>query len=83
MAFALIVQWDTVRDAHEFAAAFLEYGEGRYGPPDVRTSAQASWSGPAGEVTFQRESNQTLWIQAPDAETAEVLRQMLSLPLRP
>ncbi len=83
VAFALVVQWDTMRDAHEFAAAFLDYGESRYGEPELRTSAQAIWSGEQGEIVFRRESNQTLWIQAPNHESLELMQQLMALPLRP
>jgi len=83
VAFALVVQWDTIRDAHEFTTAFLQYGKSRYGEPEARTSTQASWSGGQGETIFERKSNQTLWIQAPDRESLELMQELMALPLRP
>jgi hypothetical protein len=82
-AFVLISQWDTMRDAHEFFAAFLDYGLSRYGDPERPSSTSARWMVEDGISYFERVSNQTLWILAPDEQTLEVLQKAIPLPLRP
>ncbi|NOR89908.1 MAG: hypothetical protein GQ524_06605 [Anaerolineales bacterium] len=78
----LITQWDTMRDAHEFSAAFLDYGLSRYGDPERPSSTSAQWMVEDGISYFERVSNQTLWILAPDEHTLEVLQKAIPLPLR-
>ena len=81
-AFILITQWDTMRDAHEFYAAFLDYGLSRYGDPERPSSTSAQWIYEDGISYFERVSNQTIWILAPDEQTLEVLQKAIHLPLR-
>lgn len=81
-ALVLITQWDTMRDAHEFSAAFLDYGLGRYGDPERPSSTSARWIAEDGITYFERVSNQTIWIVAPDEYTLEVLQKAIPLPLR-
>ncbi len=78
----LITQWDTMRDAHEFYAAFLDYGLSRYGDPERPSSTSARWVDGDGISYFERVSNQTIWIMAPDEQTLEVLQKAIPLPLR-
>jgi hypothetical protein len=79
-AFVLVSQWDTMPDVHEFDAAFRDYGDSRFGEREVSSSYEASWLGEAGYVLFERLSNQTLWILAPEAEIGQALRQALPFP---
>jgi hypothetical protein len=79
-AFVLVSQWDTMQDVHEFDAAFRDYGDARFGAREISSSYKASWHGEAGYVLFERTSNQTLWILAPDAEIGQALRQAISFP---
>ena len=81
-ALVLITQWDTMRDAHEFSAAFLDYGLARYGDPERPSSTSARWMAEDGITYFERVSNQTIWIVAPDEYTLEVLQKAIPLPLR-
>jgi hypothetical protein len=81
-AFVMITQWDTMRDAHEFYAAFLDYGLSRYGEPERPSSTSAQWIYEDGVSYFERVSNQTIWILAPDEQTLEVLQKAIPLPLR-
>lgn len=81
-ALVLITQWDTMRDAHEFSAAFLDYGLARYGDPERPSSTSARWIAEDGITYFERVSNQTIWIVAPDEYTLEVLQKAIPLPLR-
>lgn len=66
--------WDTQADADEFAQAFREYGDQRFGEP--RTTPQdVCWS--AGELNcFYTSGQHTLWVMAPDQQT---LNAILSL----
>jgi hypothetical protein len=79
-ALVLVTQWDTIRDQHEFDAAFRSYADARFGERIASSTYEASWLGGAGYALFERASNQTLWILAPDDETGQALRQALTFP---
>lgn len=79
-AWVLLARWDTVRDAHEFSGAFRTYGESRFGP-SRRTGSALSWTIPEGVIILDVGNDQTLWIQAPDAQMAESLRTATRFPL--
>ena len=79
---ALITHWDTMRDAHEFAAAFQDYGLARFGDPEIYSTSSTKWFSEDGISYFERISNQTLWILAPDEQSLEVLQKAILLPLR-
>ena len=77
----LVTQWDTIKDVHEFRAAFIDYLEARFGEQTSTSSYVNVWDLAEAYVYFERNSNQTLWILAPDSDTADVLRQAVSLPV--
>lgn len=79
-AWLLLTRWDTVRDAHEFSGAFRTYGENRFGP-SKRIGSSLSWTIPQGVVILDVGNDQTLWIQAPDAQMADALRTATHFPL--
>jgi len=81
-ALALITQWDTMRDAHEFSAAFQDYGLARFGDPENSSTTSATWIYEDGISFFERVSNQTLWILAPDEQMLEILQKAIPLPVR-
>ncbi len=81
-ALVLIAQWDTMRDAHEFSAAFHDYGLARFGDPEFSSTTSRQWAYENGISYFERVSNQTLWILAPDEQTLEVLQKAIPLPVR-
>ncbi|TET97134.1 MAG: hypothetical protein E3J30_09810 [Anaerolineales bacterium] len=81
-ALVLITQWDTMRDAHEFSAAFHDYGLSRFGDPEISSITSAQWAYENGISYFERVSNQTLWILAPNEQTLEVLQKAIPLPVR-
>jgi hypothetical protein len=64
----LLSTWDTPEDADEFAAAFRDYVNGRFG-----LSADDTWQGSDGLHAFYQEGVSTAWVLAPDAKTAEEL----------
>lgn len=78
----LVTQWDTMRDVHEFYSVFREYGDARFGDRTSSSTYSTTWVGDMGYALLERSSNQTLWILAPDAETAERLREALTFPVR-
>lgn len=79
-ALFLMTLWDSARDAQEFAAAFLDYGDARFGRRDVG-SGIFTWESSEGSVIFERVGNQTLWILAPDAETVDAIRSSVEFPI--
>jgi hypothetical protein len=81
-ALVLITQWDTIRDAHEFSAAFHAYGLARFGDPEISSTTSAQWAYENGISYFERVSNQTLWILAPDKQALDVLQKAIPLPVR-
>lgn len=79
-ALLLMTIWDSVRDAQEFAAAFLDYGDARFGGREVG-AGNITWESSEGAVRFERIGNQTLWILAPDSNTVGLLRSAAEFPL--
>lgn len=78
-AIYLMTIWDSVRDAQEFAAAFLDYGDARFGGREVG-SGTFTWDSAEGYVRFERIGNQTLWILAPDVELVDSIRLAVDFP---
>ena len=81
-ALVLVTQWDTMRDVLEFSAASFDYGDARFIKRESSDTYEATWSGDTGFASFERQSNQTRWILAPDAETLDLLRQALPFPAK-
>ncbi len=66
----LHTRWDTSTDAGEFAAAFRDYADSRFGGSSVD-----AWQGADGYHSFNHEGDTTTWILAPDAGTAAAVWQ--------
>ena len=81
-ALALITQWDTMRDSHEFSAAFHDYGLARFGDPKFLSTTSSQWLYEDGISYFERVSNQTIWIMAPDEQMLDLLQKAIPLPVR-
>jgi hypothetical protein len=79
-ALFLLTIWDSARDSQEFAAAFLDYGDARFGRRDVGTG-NFTWEASEGFILFERIGNQTLWILAPDADTVDAIRTSVEFPI--
>jgi hypothetical protein len=79
-ALFLLTIWDSARDSQEFAAAFLDYGDARFGRRDVGTG-NFTWEASEGFILFERIGNQTLWILAPDADTVGAIRTSVEFPI--
>jgi len=67
----LLSAWDTPEDADEFAAAFRDYANGRFGQ-----SSDETWQGDDGFHAFFQNGVYTAWVLAPDATTAERLWEL-------
>jgi hypothetical protein len=81
-ALILLTLWDTMRDAHEFTAGFIEFGIQQYGMPTVKSVSEATWELDDQAVGFVRVSNQTLWVVAPDSASLELLMEWVPFPAR-
>jgi hypothetical protein len=79
-ALFLMTIWDSAHDAQEFTAAFLEYGDARFGSRQVDLGT-FTWESAEGFVLFERSGNQTLWILAPDENTVNTIRSSANFPL--
>jgi hypothetical protein len=76
-----LIQWDSMRDAHEFTAAYQDYGELRFGEAAHLSTTSAEWTSGDINVLFERQSNQTLIILS-TGEYLQALRDALTLPIR-
>jgi hypothetical protein len=79
----LLTQWDSIRDAREFADAFQVYGENRFGETGGASPSELTWDFVGGISLFRRHGNQTLWLIAPDPDILAVLSNQLPLPIWP
>ncbi len=79
-ALVLLTVWDSSRDAFEFTEAFDEYAGLRFGERKTE-QADRRWSWQRGAVRLERSYDQTLWILAPDPETADALRRAIEFPI--
>jgi len=82
-ALVLITQWDTLRDAREFAEAFEAYASARFGVSPAGSGTALEWESEHASAQLVRQSNQTVWILAPDAELRAALSAAIRLPLWP
>jgi hypothetical protein len=69
LALVLSTVWDTPADASEFAAAFEDYATARFGSP----TADLTWESDGLVTLFTRNGVQTVWVSAPDLETAQAI----------
>lgn len=71
VTFVMDSVWDTTEDADEFADAFMDYADLRWEDASSLVAGYSTWVGDNGTVVFLQEGARTLWVLAPDAETAE------------
>jgi hypothetical protein len=64
----LDTQWDSVTEAGEFADAFREYGDNRFGARSIDEAARTTWENPETASEFRVDGQHTTWVLAPDAE---------------
>ena len=72
----MLTTWDTENDAVEFASAFDQYGNLRYGPAAEENENRA-WTFDKAHVLFVQNGDQTLWIHAPSADLAETVQNAI------
>jgi hypothetical protein len=70
-------QWDAAPEADEFADAFTEYADHRFGAPISENSDETTWQGDDGFHIFYHQGDTITWILAPDAATAEALSEAI------
>jgi hypothetical protein len=80
IAMALVSTWDTNQDAVEFSDTFGDYADARYGVRNIDESQYISWETSSEAVIFLLEGDQTIWISAPELETAESLLNTILNP---
>jgi hypothetical protein len=73
-------QWDTDRDARQFADAFRESTNSLYGNPASNSGGLTTWQSDAGYTLFSEVEEETVWILAPDQATAEEILSRLDEP---
>ena len=78
----VVVVWDTMRDAHEFASGFIQFGDLHYGEASSKSVSQARWESGDRNIFFERRSNQSVFIDAPDPDVLELLIEEYSFPVR-
>ena len=71
VVFILDAVWDTTADADEFSAAFKTYAGYRWDDADPILSGHTTWIGDEGVVDFFQTGDRTVWVIAPDVQTAK------------
>jgi hypothetical protein len=82
-ALVLLTQWDSLGEAYEFLPAFRQYADARFGGRVFSETTQTTWDEREGFASIEVRGDQTLWILAPEAETAARLREAVEFPARP
>ena len=72
-AFMMKSIWDTPKDAEEFATAFQQYADKRFGVPAAQQGDTLTWSYSGGYSSLYHSGDTTVWIIAPDSNTAQTL----------
>jgi hypothetical protein len=78
-ALVLVSIWDRTYDASSFFAALRDYGDARFGEHNGSRS-KPWWESEQAYAMLEGTSLQTLWIIAPDSETAQAIRQAIPFP---
>lgn len=72
--------WDSQNDAEEFAQAFEAFSTERFGEPSTQTNASVTWKTADGFTGLYHQGTQTVWIYAPDDNTAQSILQQIQNP---
>ncbi len=72
-AFVMKTVWDTPNDAVEFASAFENYANTRFGVNATTQGNTSTWSYDAGMTTLYQSGDTTIWITAPDQAAVQTL----------
>jgi hypothetical protein len=69
--------WDSPDDLEEFADAFEDYANARWGKSNGEIDGGMTWQGEDRSILFERALDHTLWIMAPDdALLTEILSKL-------
>ncbi len=74
-----VSEWDTQADADEYWQAFTKYAAMRWGSSTQNTSTKKLWELTSETVLISRQTDQVLWIVAPNATLAQDLASQLSV----
>lgn len=69
--------WENSSEASQFAEAFLRYADARYGSPLSSEGGITTWQSEEGFTLFTVVGEESIWITAPDEETARGLLELL------
>jgi len=68
--------WESNAEAAEYASAFEEYANARFGPFTEKTGNRWQWDSSNSVTVFILERANTIWVLAPDEELADQLIQL-------
>lgn len=71
--------WDRERDADQFADAFEDYANARFGVLGDNQGDWQAWEVPEATNLFYAKDDRTTWIYAPDIGTAEAIAEAMGL----
>mgnify|MGYP001045095132 CR=1 FL=1 len=71
--------WDREAEADEFAGAFATYASARFGVNSQRTGKWSTWETPSAVSLLYTHDNRTIWVYAPNAETAQAIVDTLEV----
>jgi hypothetical protein len=77
---ALKTVWDSSQDAEEFASSFETYATKRFGKPSSQKNSSITWSGTETFTGLYIQGSQTIWIFAPDSQTAQSIESLIHNP---
>jgi hypothetical protein len=71
--FVMKTVWDTPNDATQFASTFQQYATTRFGVSAAQDGNTLSWTYSGGYTSLVQSGSTTIWINAPDSSTAQVI----------
>jgi hypothetical protein len=69
--------WDSAADTQQFVSAFQQYADDRFGNPTVHQADFSAWSSNGVYTELHTSGNKTIWIYAPDANSAQAIWKTL------
>jgi hypothetical protein len=72
--------WDSSQDAEEFASSFVTYATERFGKSASQKNASVTWSGTESFTGIFTQGSQTIWVFAPDSQTALSIESLVLNP---
>jgi hypothetical protein len=72
--------WDSQKDADEFIQAFETFSTDRFGQPATQTNGSVTWETADSFTGLYHQGSQTVWIYAPDENTAQSILPQIENP---